>query len=569
VTGLPATVPPEDPARAYDVRPPDPDAARELGRACGLGPAAAQVLLHRGLHGADAVTEFLEARLSGLTAPDGMVDRDVAVDRIARAVRNRERIVVFGDYDVDGTTSCALLADALEALGGDVHAFVASRFDGGYGFSDVALARCRDVGAQLIITCDCGSSDHERIAAARGAGIDVVVVDHHLVPDEPLPAVAFINPHRSDCGFPYKGLASVGLVLTLAAGVRSALGSALDLRGWLDLVALGTVADVAPLDGDNRRLVRAGLRLLGSPDARPGVVALRETANVRPGTGVGAVDIAFRLAPRLNAAGRLGDPTVTLDLLRARTVAEARASAARIEQVNDVRKAIGQRMVEEADAQVRDVYGAAPTSGVVVASLGWNRGVVGIVAARLVDRLDVPVLCIALGEDGMGHGSARAPDGWSVYDALARCRALLTAFGGHRAAAGFSLEAGRVEALRQAFGEATRDRPEASGAASHLVDVELDGSTFPLPQPADLERLEPVGAGNAEPLFALRDVRVVDRRLVGDHHLKLALELGGTRLSAFGPRMADRVDVIPPKATLLGHLRPNTWAGRGLELHLV
>jgi single-stranded-DNA-specific exonuclease len=557
-------------AQAYRALPADPDAARELGRACSIGPAAAQVLLHRGYSEADAVADFLEARLSGLSSPDAMADRVVAVERIARAVSARERIVVFGDYDVDGTTSCALLADALEALGGDVCAMVASRYDGGYGFSDQALERCRAQGARLIVTCDCGSSDHERIEAARRDGIDVVVVDHHLVPDEPLPATAFINPHRPECGFPYKGLASVGLALSLAAGVRGQLGAQLDLRAWLDLVALGTVADVAPLDGDNRRLVRAGLRLLAAPEARPGVVALREVANVRPGTALGAVDIAFKLAPRLNAAGRLGDPTVTLDLLRARSLPEARAVAARIEQINEVRKAIGQRMADEAMAQVRDVYGPEPATGIVVASLGWNRGVVGIVAARLVDRFGVPVLCIALGDDGVGHGSARAPDEWSVYDALHHCRHLLSAFGGHRAAAGLSVPSDRVEALRQAFAKATAAaQGEEHARALPVVDVELDGATFPLPSQADMEQLEPLGAANLEPLFALRDVRVVDRRVVGEHHVKLGIELGKKRLSAFGPGMASRLDELARSTTLLGRLRPDTWAGRGLELHLL
>jgi single-stranded-DNA-specific exonuclease len=203
----------------------DPDAARELGRACGVGAATAQVLLNRGFADEGSAREFLTPRLAGLTSPDGMADRQIAADRLASAVRAGERIAIFGDYDVDGTTSAAILADVLEALGGQVSALVASRFDGGYGFGDRALARCLETGAGLIVTCDCGSSDHERIAEARRRGVDVVVVDHHLVPAEPLPALAFLNPHRPDCGFPYKGLASAGLALSVGAAVRAAMGS--------------------------------------------------------------------------------------------------------------------------------------------------------------------------------------------------------------------------------------------------------------------------------------------------------------------------------------------------------
>ncbi|MDQ3035779.1 MAG: DHH family phosphoesterase, partial [Myxococcota bacterium] len=243
----------------WELLPGDPSAASELGSALGVSPSIAQVLLHRGLGELSRAKEYLDPRLAGLTSPDAMVDREAAADRLARAIRCRERIAIFGDYDVDGTTSTAILAEAIEAMGGEVVALVASRFAGGYGFSAPALERVRATGAKLLVTCDCGSSDHERVEAARRAGIDVIVVDHHLVPTEPLPVIAFLNPHRPECGFPYKGLASAGLALSLAAAVRAQLGAKLDLRELLDLVALGTIADVAPLDGDNRRLVRAGL----------------------------------------------------------------------------------------------------------------------------------------------------------------------------------------------------------------------------------------------------------------------------------------------------------------------
>jgi len=547
--------------RDYTLRPQDPDAARELGRACAVGPATAQVLLHRGLTDEASARAYLMPRLEGLTAPDAMADRDRAAERLARAVEAGERICVFGDYDVDGTTSTAILADILEALGGG---------RGGYGLSDAALDRCLDTGATLLVTCDCGSSDHERISRARRSGVDVIVVDHHLVPPEPLPAVAFLNPHRPDCGFPYKGLASAGLALSVGAAVRQRLRRRLDLKPWLDLVALGTIADVAPLDGDNRRLVRAGLAIMGQEPLRPGIHALRQTAAVAPGR-IGAVDVAFRIAPRLNAAGRLGDPTITLELLRAREPGRAVALAARIAELNERRRELERRVTAEAIDQVRDVYGERPAAGIVAAGEGWHRGVVGISAARLSDRFGVPAVVVAL-EDGIGHGSARTPEGFPLHDALRRCAPCLTTFGGHQAACGMSLPAGRVEAFRAAFADAVRElSPPEVGPERPTVDVRLDGTTYPIPTARDLHCLEPLGAANAEPLFALPGVRIDHRRTVGDgdRHLKLRLRVGRRGLWAFGYELGYLEPTLGDVVDALGHVRLDTWRGGGaIELRL-
>lgn len=552
----------------YRLRDADPVAAQALGSSCGLGAAAAQVLLQRGLADAEEAREHLDARLSGLTCPDTMLDRLAATERLVDAIRKKHRIAIFGDYDVDGTTSTAILADILEALGADVRAFVANRFQGGYGFSDQALDRCLEVRPDLIVTCDCGSSDHARVARAVAAGVDVIVVDHHLVPEEPLPTVAFLNPHRPECGFPYKGMASAGLAFSLGAAVRAALGQRLDLRPWLDLVALGTVADVAPLDGDNRRLVRAGLKLLARRELRPGVSALREAARLTPGIPVCATEIAFRLAPRLNAAGRLGDATITLDLLRCRDRGEGRLIAAKIEQLNDERKDTERRCTREAYAQVEEVYGARPEHGVVVASTGWHRGVVGITAARLVDRYHVPAVVVAI-DDGVGHGSGRTPKGFHLYDAFAKGAAELVRFGGHAAAAGMTLRAERLDAFRACFADASAGF-RAADAERPVVDVEVDGDRYPLPSISDLARLEPLGQGNAIPLFSFPGAQVADRRIVGDGHLKLKLRVGDQQVSAFGRDMGGLRDELPDIVCPLGSLRPDHWRGGGsLELSLV
>lgn len=552
----------------WTVRERDPVAAAELGRAVGVGPSTAQVLLHRGLADEPTARDFLDPRLVGLSPPHGMADREAAIERIAAAVRGGERVAIFGDYDVDGTTATAILSDVLEAAGADFVPLLANRFDGGYGFSDRALARCLEAGSSLIVTCDCGSSDHERIAAARRRGVDVVVVDHHLVPAEPLPAVAFLNPHRPDCRYPFDGLASAGLALVVAAGLRAALRLDYDVRQVLDLVALGTIADVAPLRDDNRRLVRAGLARLRHPDVRPGVAALRALA-VRFPEWLTSRDVSFGLAPRLNAPGRLGDPTASLRLLRTRSPTEARALAAAIDADNERRRALQREIADAAVAQVRDVYGDAPAGGVVAAGAGWHPGVLGIVAARLSDSLGVPALALGI-EGGVARGSGRAPDGFDLHAAVGACASHLTRWGGHAAAVGLEAHGDALDALRADFGAACTDAGVPPSRRA-VADVLLDGGDYPLPPPEDLDRLEPLGEGNPTPLFAVPGARVERVRCVGaeDAHLALTVRVGRRALRAFVPGKGSLKGDVGERIDLLGALGIDAFGGgRDVEMRV-
>lgn len=558
--GLPSEPPPRPlPAtRKFVLVPQDPARAGELGRACGVSPALAQVLLNRGIAHEQSARFYLGPKLAHLTQPDAMADRAVAAARLAEAIRRRERIVVFGDYDVDGTTSAAVLSGILEALGADVRTLLANRFGGGYGLSDAALDRCLAERPRVLVTCDCGSSDHARIARARAAGVDVLVVDHHLVPAQPLEAIAFLNPHRPQCGFPYKGLCSAGLALSLGAALRTELKANIDLRDWLDLVALGTIADVAPLNGDNRALVRAGLALLGSEAARPGVVALREAAKVRPSTQLSAIDVAFRMTPRLNAAGRLGDPSITLELLRARSLVEARALALQIERINNERKELERHATAAAITQLESVV--VGRASIVAAGEGWHRGVVGITAARLVDRFERPALVIAV-QGEHGHGSGRAPDGFPLHSALLRTSHLLDAFGGHDAAVGLSVRAERIPALREAFEHACAELASGHGEpADVLVDACIDGNAYVLPAASELALLEPLGEANPEPVFEAQG-ELLRAEIVGENHLKLALRVGARELSAFGYQLGELRPSLGARVRLFGHLRPDTYRG--------
>lgn len=520
-------------------------------------------LCARGVTDAESIERFLNPKLSHLSQPDAMADRQPAAERLARAVRLRERIVVFGDYDCDGMTAAAILTEMLRALGGNVTALVASRFDGGYGLSDAAVARILALEPALVVTCDCGSSDHPRLRTLRERSVDTIVVDHHLVPDEPLPTLAFLNPHRSECGFAYKGLASCGLVLSLGAAVRSALGQKLDLRAWLDLVAIGTIADVAPLDGDNRALVRAGLRALADPQ-RPGLKALLRLARLGEGIPLSSEDIAFRLAPRLNAPGRLGAPDAALELLLAQDTDSADALAARLEQASSERRAIQDQLQQEAIEEITregyDTHGA-----IVVGRRGWNHGIVGIVAGRLAERYRCPV--VVFGFDGdQGRGSVRGPAGSRLHDILSQCEKLVVRFGGHQAAAGVEIEYDRLAVFREAFERAALATPAHSQI--HPLDgvaprVWLAPGDAPERVFQDLHRLEPCGLTNPAPEL-LVDAEVTSARSVTGGHLKLDLELPGRRfLSGFGLSLGARAEGLKGRVTIGGRLRADRYRGGG------
>jgi single-stranded-DNA-specific exonuclease len=541
-----------------------PAVARELATALSLSPTLAEWLVRRGFRDAQTARSFLAPRLAGLTQPDTMADRAAAADRIARAIRARERIAVFGDYDCDGMTAAAVMTEVLKALDGDVSTFIGNRFDGGYGMAKPALERLLASGASLVVTCDCGSSDHAALGRLRERGVDSVVIDHHLVPDEPLPALAFLNPHRPDCGFPFKGLASCGLALSIGAAVRTALGQKLDLKALLDLVAIGTIADVAPLVGDNRALVRAGLAVLGEA-RRPGLRALYDLAGITAGTPLTADEVAFRIAPRLNAPGRLGSPEPALQLLLEQNRERAEALAAAIETSTLERRALQDRMLDEALAEIREER-YDERAAIVLGREGWSSGIVGIVAGRLADRFERPVVVVGF-ENGHGRGSVRGPRGIRLYDALEHASSLLVRFGGHQNAAGLELELARLGELREAFEAAVSGQapPDGGGVGAHGTSapdgiLRMAPGDSPSQVLAELALLEPCGEGNPYPELELEGEVVLAREVTGGH-LKLELDVNGVRVGAFGVLMGDRAASLGKTAVVSGRLRRDTFRG--------
>jgi single-stranded-DNA-specific exonuclease len=548
-------------------------AAKALARELKVSTTAAEILIQRGYAAADDATRFLEPKLARLTRPGAMIDRDKAAARLARAVRARERVCIFGDYDADGITSAALLTDVLRTLGGNVVTVLADRFDGGYGFSREALARVRSTSATLVVTCDCGTSDHERLDEARKHGIDVIVIDHHRVPQEALPAFAFLNPHRPDCGFPYKGLASVGLALSICAGIRTALGVTLDVRLWLDLVALGTIADVAPLDGDNRLLVRAGLALLAT-GGRPGVRVLTEAAHQAPGYAITAEDVSYRYAPRINAPGRLAKPDLALRLLLAATLDEARVLALEIEGVSEQRKALDRALLVDAVEALSDP-GLAALPVIVLGKPSWHQGVVGIVAGRLASRFGKPTIVVggsAAGEGGTtGRGSVRGPPGFPLHDALSLCAGALLGFGGHQAAAGVHVAWDKLDLLRDQFAEACTRLGASCGvrAEAPVADALLDEDDDPFKVLTDFERLEPCGQANPAPRLGIEGARVRSAREVKGGHLQIEISTGRALLRGFGVDMGALAPAVGSNVRAIGKLRHDAYRGMGaVELKL-
>jgi single-stranded-DNA-specific exonuclease len=542
--------------------------ALEMSRGLGLSITVSDALFRAGYRDDDTTRLFLDPRLSHLTAPDRMADRDLSAERIASAVRQNEHIAVFGDYDCDGITSCAIVTEVLRTLGGHVTPLLATRKDGSYGLCAPALRRIKATGAKLLITCDCGSSDHERLADAKAAGMEVIVIDHHLVPDEPLPALAFLNPHRPECGFPFKHLASCGLALSLGAAVRRALGAELDMRLWLDLVAIGTVADVAPLVGDNRSLVRAGLAAI-SLGQRPGLRALAAFGKLDLVHGVTADDVAFRIAPRLNAPGRLADPDLALALLLERDVTRANGIAAHLEQLTLQRRSIQEEMILQAEQDIaRGRWASEPA--IVLAREGWHPGIVGIVAGRIASKYAKPTIVVAI-DGATGRGSVRGPAGFLLHDALTRSRRELVGFGGHQAAAGVEVRADRVEALRALFCETCADMGGKLGlqATDAEADVRLDDRDEPSVVARDLERLEPCGQGNRAPRVLVRNALVRTSRAIKGH-LKLEVALARHVISAFGFELGEMAGGLSGgRVDIVGRLRRDTFrGGSAVELRI-
>lgn len=556
------------------------DEVGALSRSAGVSPVLAELLLRAGLREADAAAKFLQPALAGLTDPFLLRNLDAAATRLRLAIARREAVVVLGDYDVDGVSSTALLVSVLQRFGLHPRFIVPRRADDGYGLSRSAIDRALEQGKPAVfVALDCGTNSHEEVDYLSEQGIDVIVIDHHRSKERPLEKGILVNPHIDAEGSvddgEWRNLCTVGLVFKLAHGLLKQLRAEnhpvafrIKLRDHLDLVALGTVADLVPLRGENRILARHGLRIL-QETRRPGLRALMDVAGMRPAQGVMPVDISFKLGPRINASGRLADAALSVELLLSEDEAFCRETARQLDLFNRERQEIERKITEEAERIIETEFAAS--QGVVLFGENWHPGVVGIVAGRISRKYNRP--CVVLGNEGeFAKGSGRSVDGINLVEVLGTCSGHLTSWGGHPMAVGVALTKAKLAEFRAMFAEAVRRHAGGSIAERQLEIacwLELEHVREALME--ELEHLHPFGQGNPEPVFGLRGVVLRQRpEIFKELHFRFWLESGMRRLHGVAWKLAHRV---PPTGRPLDLAVELTWNHfnnrRHLQLELI
>ncbi|MBI4410096.1 MAG: single-stranded-DNA-specific exonuclease RecJ [Gemmatimonadetes bacterium] len=527
-----------------------------------------RLLVLRGCGSESAAKRFLRPRLDQLHDPFALTGMDAAVERLQRALDRNETILVHGDYDVDGMCAAALYAHTLRSLGARVEAFVPRRLVDGYDLGPAGVRTAVESAASVILTADCGIVAHDAVEAARAAGIDVVVTDHHT-PGATLPvAVAVVNPNRADCAYPDKALAGAGVAFKVCQALVSARGVDPEPLWYrLDLVALATIADLAPLVGENRVLAHYGLRVLGQTRS-PGLRALIRRAGLADRPRLVASHVSHILAPRLNAIGRMGDAGQGVRLLLTESEAEAERLADELEEQNRTRQATDRDILRQALGMLERDFEPDRDYGVVLGSAEWHPGVIGIVASRVVERIHRPTVLLALDAvPGRARGSARSIPVFHLYDALNACAQHLERFGGHRHAAGLEIRHERIELFRQAFNAQARAVLTPDDLVPEVeVDLELRLGDAHHDLHRYLRYLGPFGVANPSPVFAARGVTVAGYpRIVRDEHIKLELVQDGVRLPGIGFRLAERLrdlDVSRGPIDIAFQLHEDRWNGR-------
>lgn len=543
----------------------------------GVSSTTANILVNRGIHDQKEASEFVRASMDDLIEPFTMDGMDRVVARVIKAVRGKEKILVYGDYDADGITSTSLLFLFLKSVGADVSYYIPGRQEDGYGLSMAALERIRSLGIGLIVTVDCGISSVAEVDAASSMGIDVVITDHHEPPDELPRAHAILNPCMKDSTYPFKGLAGVGVAMKLVqcvlAGIdgKEKAGPGIDprLREYLDIVALGTIADVVPLRGENRILVRHGLKVLKN-SRRVGIQQLMAVSLVNRDR-FSASTVGFQLAPRLNASGRLGRAELGVNLLTTEDPELAREIAEELDSLNRERQKIEADILDEARAMLssrplRDM------NTIVLTSDKWHQGVIGIVASKLVEEHYKPTVLIATNA-GLGRGSARSIPAFHLYEGLDSCSDLLIGFGGHKYAAGMSIAEENIEAFTARFEDIVTNKLSPDDFNPFLkIDDELTLDELDWHLFEELSSLSPFGAGNPEPVLQARGLEVMYPKVVGRNHVRMKLRQNGRSMPAIGFNMGDIYQSLAMEKVYLDAafcLDMNEWQGeKTLQLNI-
>jgi len=547
--------------------PENEEAVSELQDQLGVPQKIARLLVLRGVDTYDKAEAFFRSDLSQLHDPFLMKDMDKATTRLAEAIRNRERILIYGDYDVDGTTSTAILYIFLKEFGVDVDFYIPHRFKEGYGINQDGIQYAIDNNVDLMVSVDCGITAVEETEQAKEQGIDVIICDHHNVADTIPDAVAVLDPKRNDCNYPFEGLSGAGVGFKLIQGTIKKLGLADRIAfKLLDLVAISIASDIVPIEDENRILMREGLKRINS-EPRIGIKALLDLINLSVGS-ISTSNIVFSIGPRINAAGRMGDATKAVQLLISDTPAEAKSRAHELESINVARRDKDSETMEEAKAMVDKNYNLEKISSMVLHQPDWHLGVIGIVASRLVDTYGRPAVMLST-VDGKIKGSARSIDGFNIYEAFKECEDLLEQFGGHEYAAGLTIAKENLEEFRQRINDIAAERLSDEDFKPELkIDCELDLSNVNMRFWKLLSQFEPFGPGNLRPIFVSRDVEVVGvPTIVGKGHLKMKVKQNGSgAFDVIGFNMHEYLPVIrngdDNQLNIAYSLEENEWNGR-------
>jgi single-stranded-DNA-specific exonuclease len=558
-------------AKRWILRGYDSELVASLASALAVSPTLAALLLARGCENEESARKFLKPTPDQLHDPYLMLGMDKAVARLLGAIDRGERILVYGDYDVDGTTGTALLLRALNLLGAQTGYHVPHRFTEGYGIQQAALEKAVAEGYRLAVSVDCGIRAHAPLYWARANGLDVIITDHHL-PDDSAdgegvpPAYAVLNPNQSDCSYPDKNLAGVGVAFKLVEALFRERGRESQVSAFLKLVAIGTVADVAKLTGENRAIVALGLQDL--PKAtNPGLRALMDVAGCGEGVGLTAYDIGFRIGPRINAAGRMDAARAVVELLGTRSSAEARRLAQHLDSRNQERKQVQQQIVNLAIAELESAETEPVNSYVaVIAGQRWHRGVIGIAASKIAERINRP--CVILSIEGeVAHGSARSIEPYHLLNGLTACSDLFEKFGGHSHAAGITIKPERIGELRRRLNEHAAACLTAEDLRPCVyLDAELPTSEITFELIRELQLLEPYGAGNVRPVFLARNLCILSEpRLIGQGHLKMTVAgPHGRPLEAIWWQGAERLGELQGGIDLAYTIETSNWTGQAL-----
>ena len=505
----------------------DRDAAVMFCRG-GVNPLVSVFLASRGITDIDEVKAMIGDEAGLFHDPFLMNDMDKAVARIKKAIETGEKIAIYGDYDVDGMTSVAVLTLWFRKKGIEVEIYIPGRFDEGYGLNNTALDHLKEAGTDLVITVDCGITAIDEALHAQSIGLDLVITDHHECRDILPSACAVVDPKRHDCKYPFKSLAGVGVAFKLICALENDYLSDEIFNDYIELVATGTVADVMPVIGENRELIKRGLQILND-NPRPGIRRLLGEVNVEPGK-VSASTIGFTIAPRLNAAGRMGQTDLSVDLLLTECPHESERLAGELCRLNNERRNLELKIYDDAIAMLPE---DGPTGPIILAQHGWYQGVTGIVAAKMAERYRLPVIIISIDDDGIGRGSCRSYGTFAIYDALCMCEDILDNYGGHEMAAGVTVAEKNIDELRQRiadfYTESTTDSPSSTGLK---IDFEVEKPELLTIQNIEaLEHLEPFGNGNPSPCLCMTGAVVSSAQSIGaGKHSKLKVEKSGKYL---------------------------------------